>query len=235
VLRGSVPQGEPEFVIKGALPDPALFAAQAFGAYLTRAGINANKKPAEGRAPGIKLKLVTVTLSAPVKNIVRVTNKRSFNLYAEMLLRDLGGGSPEAGLAALRTYLAAMGADVSELDLADACGLSPLDKVKAENFTDLLKAVYRKKYYPHLYDSFVFPGDPDASGHVRSMGKGTPLEVNLRLKSGSLSGVRSYTGYLKTKKGRTLVFASIMNNYSLPGSAIDRLHEGLLLELYKDY
>jgi D-alanyl-D-alanine carboxypeptidase/D-alanyl-D-alanine-endopeptidase (penicillin-binding protein 4) len=235
VLRGSIPQGAPEFVIKGALPAPALFAAQAFGDYLARAGINADKKPAEGRAPEIKLKLISGAVSAPVKNVVRVTNKRSFNLYAEMLLRDLGGGDPGAGLAVVRTYLSAMGADVSQLEIVDACGLSPLDKVKAENFTDLLRAVYQKHYYPDLYDSFVFPGDPDATGHVRNMGRGTPLEANLRLKSGSLNGVRSYTGYLKTKKGRTLVFASIMNNYSLQGSEVDKLHEELLLELYKDY
>lgn len=234
VLRGSIPQGQPEFAVKGALPDPALFAAQAFSSYLAGAGINSNKKPATGRLPGDKLAVITETVSAPVKNVVRVTNKRSFNLYAEMLLRDLGEGNPEAGLAAVRSYLAGMGAEVSELNIVDACGLSPLDKAKAENFTDLLKGVFRKKYYSDLYDSFVFPGDPDATGHVRGMGKGTPLEKNLRLKSGSLNGVRSYTGYLKTKKGRTLAFTSIMNNYSVQGAEIDRLHEGLLLELYKD-
>jgi D-alanyl-D-alanine carboxypeptidase/D-alanyl-D-alanine-endopeptidase (penicillin-binding protein 4) len=235
VLRGSIPAGQPEFTVKGALPDPALFTAQAFGAYLARAGINCNKKPAAGRTPEGKLGLITATVSAPVKNVVRVTNKRSFNLYAEMLLRSLGAGSPEAGLAAVRAYLNGMGVDVSELDTVDACGLSPVDKVKAENFADLLRGVYRKNYYADLYESFVYPGDPDATGHVRNMGKGTPLEKNLRLKSGSLNGVRSYTGYLKTKKGRTLVFASIMNNYSVSGSEIDRLHEALLLELYKDY
>jgi D-alanyl-D-alanine carboxypeptidase/D-alanyl-D-alanine-endopeptidase (penicillin-binding protein 4) len=235
VLRGSIPQGQPEFVVKGALPDPALFEAQDFAAYLTRAGINANKKPFRGAPPtGEEGTSVTQTASRPLKDVVRVTNKRSFNLYAEMLLRHLGAGRPDAGLAAVRSYLSSMGADVSELSMEDACGLSPADKVKAENFTDLLRAVYRKNYYADLYDSLVFPCDPDATGHVRNLGKGTPLEKNLRLKSGSLNGVRSYTGYLKTKKGRTLAFTSIMNNYSVQGAEIDKLHEALLLELYKD-
>lgn len=236
VLRGSIPQGQPEFAIKGALPDPALFAAQSFGAYLTRSGINANKKPGKGAPPpGAELALITETVSRPLKDAVRVTNKRSFNLYAELLLRQLGGGSPAAGAAAVKSFLASAGADVSELKMADACGLSWRNMTKAETFTDMLRYVHGKKYFPELYGSLVFPGDPEASGHVRNLGKGTPLEQNLRLKSGSLNGVRSYTGYLKTKKGKTLVFTSILNNYSMNGSESDRMHGELLLALYNNY
>ena len=236
VLRGTIPQGGPEFVIKGALPDPALFVAKDFGAYLARAGINANKKPYAGApAAGEKLTPITETASRPLKEVVFVTNKRSFNLYAELLLRQLGGGDPETGLAAVKSFLKESGADVSELKLADACGLSWRDTVKAENFTDLLRSVRGKPYFQAFYDSLVFPGDPDATGHVRKLGVGTPLEGNLRLKSGSLNGVRSYTGYLRTKKGRMLAFTSILNNYSMEGGASDRMHEELLLALYRKY
>lgn len=236
VLRGTIPQGQPEFAIKGALPDPALFAAQGLAYQLSRARITSNKKPFRGSPPpGAKLTKITETASVPLKEVVRVTNKRSFNLYAELLLRQLGGGSPSAGLEALKEFLKGAGADVSELDLEDACGLSSRDTVKAETFADLLRHVYKAKYFPEFYDSLVYPGDPDATGHLRNMGKGTPLEKNLRLKSGSLNGVRSYAGYLKTKKGRTLVFSSIMNNYSMNGGTADKLHEELLLSLYDSY
>ena len=236
VLLGTIPQGQAEFAIKAALPDPALYAARAFNAYLAKAGINSNKKPARGvPEPGARLTQVAETPSAPLKAVARVTNKRSFNLYAELLLRHLGDGSPAAGLAALKAFLAAGGADVAELDLEDACGLSPRNLVKAETFTDMLRSVYKAKYFPEFYDSLVFPGDPDATGHLRALGKGTALEANLRLKSGSLNGVRSYTGYLKTKKGRTLAFTSIMNNYSMNGGAADKVHEDLLLALYAGY
>jgi len=164
-----------------------------------------------------------------------VTNKRSFNLYAELLLRHLGGGKPDAGAHAVKSLLAAAGSDVSELKLADACGLSWRNMTKAETFTDLLRFVHGRKYFPEFYESLVYPGDPEATGHVKNLGKGTPLEKNLRLKSGSLNGVRSYTGYLKTKKGKTLVFTSILNNYSMPGAAADKMHEDLLLALYNAY
>jgi D-alanyl-D-alanine carboxypeptidase/D-alanyl-D-alanine-endopeptidase (penicillin-binding protein 4) len=234
VLRGSIPMGPAEFAIKGALPDPALFTAQSFSYYLAKAGINSNKKARKGVMPAGAARLAQAP-AVPLGSVVRVTNKRSFNLYAELLLRQLGGGSPAAGAVAVKAFLAGSGVDVAELDLADACGLSTRDTAKAETFTGLLRAVYKKKYFPEFYESLVFPGDPDATGHVRGLGKGTPLEKNLRLKSGSLNGVRSYTGYLKTKKGRTLAFTSIMNNYSASGSAIDKAHEELLLALYNGY
>ena len=235
VLRGSIPAGPAEFAIKGALPDPAFFAAQSFSYYLTKAGINSNKKPCKGLLPPGPV-LVAETASAPLKNVVRVTNKRSFNLYAELLLRQLGlqrgAGTADAGLSAIKAYLAENGVDTSEQDFVDASGLSARDTAKAENFTDLLKAVYKKKYYPEFFDSLAYPGDPDATGHVRNLGKGTQLEKNLRIKSGSLNGVRSYTGYLTTKKGGTLVFTSIINGYSAAPGAIDSMHAKLLLELY---
>ncbi len=236
VLRGTIPQGRPEFAIKGALPDPALFAAQAFGAYLSSAGVLQSMAPGRGAPPPAdRLTQVAETYGAPLKEIVRVTNKRSFNLYAELLLRQLGGGDPGAGLKAVRSFLAENGADVSEMKLSDACGLSWRDAVKARNFARLLVSLLGKKYFPEFRDSLVFPGDPDATGHVRKMGLGTPLEKDLRLKSGSINGVRSYAGYLRTRKGRTLAFAFIVNNYSSPGGDMDALAQGLLLGLYRDY
>lgn len=234
VLRGTIPQGKPEFSIKGALPDPALFVAQSFSSVLSASGVPVSGTEIAFRAPPPR-KLVAETISRPLREVVRVTNKRSFNLYAEMLLRHLGGGSPSAGAEAVRDFISKSGADVSELKLADGCGLSRGNRVKAENFTDLLRALHDRKYFRDFYDSLVFPGDPDASGHARRIGVGTPLEKNLRLKSGSLNGVRAYTGYLRTKKGRELAFTSIVNNYSFPASRADRMHEELFLALYNSY
>ena len=240
-LRGSIPQGPDEFAVKGALPDPALFAAQGFGGYLTRAGINSNKKPYKtGELPAGKPVTVIETEGSPLADIVRVTNKRSFNLYAELLLRQLAvfkglKGTPGNGLKVLKEFLAAQGTDTSELKLVDASGLSQEDLVKAENFTDLLCAVSKKKYFAAYKDTLVFPADPEATGHIKRMGKDSSLAEGLRIKSGSLPGVRSYTGYLKTKSGRTLVFASIVNNYSADPAELDKLHEELLLKLAAGY
>ena len=242
VLRGFIPQGADEFCIKGALSDPALFAAQSFNAYLTHIGINANKKPYKINEPlkDARLTLITETQGAPLENIIQVTNKRSFNLYAELLLRQLAvakglKGTDDNGIKILRDFLASQKVDISEMKLMDASGLSRVDTVKAENFTDLLCSVSKKKYFEAFRNTLAFPADPEATGHVKRMGRDTYLASGLRIKSGSLTGVRAYTGYLKTKKGSNLAFAFIINNYSADPAEIDKIHEDLLVELADDY
>ncbi len=241
-LRGTIPKGPAEFAIKGSIPAPALFLAREFTAYLEMSGINVAGSPARirnGKDYGA-LKFITETEGSPLKDIVFVTNKRSFNLYAEMLLRHLAlakgkPGTAENGLSVLREYLAANGVNVSELKLADASGLSRLNMVHADDFTVFLAAISKKKFFGAYLASLPYPADPDATGHVKNMGVNTKLEKFLRIKSGSLNGVRGYAGYLTTKKGKLLSFTSIINNYTAPAADIDRLHEAVLLELIEKY
>ncbi|KAF0127416.1 MAG: D-alanyl-D-alaninecarboxypeptidase/D-alanyl-D-al anine-endopeptidase [Elusimicrobia bacterium] len=239
VLRGTIPQGPVDFAIKAALPDPALFAARALTESLSAAGIKLSGKPARGKAPPAAYELASST-SAPLSEIVRALNKRSFNLYAELLLRHLGlekgaGGTPEEGRKAVAGFLSAEGAPAGAFSVADGSGLSRNNLSRAGDFARLLASVYSKPWFPVFYESLPFPGDPDAGGAMRRLGVGTELEGALRLKTGSLRGVRGYAGYLKTKKGKTLAFCSIVNNYTASGAAIDELHRDLLLELYKKY
>ncbi|HBB67717.1 MAG: D-alanyl-D-alanine carboxypeptidase/D-alanyl-D-alanine-endopeptidase [Elusimicrobia bacterium GWA2_56_46] len=242
VLRGTVPQGPPESAIKGAIPDPALFAAQEFTEYLSTHGVKVGGKAAklEGTKDYGAAKFLAESEGAPLSDIVFYTNKRSFNLYAEILLRQLAlakgkSGTAESGISVLREYLAENGVNVSELKLADASGLSRLNLANADDFTVFLSAISKKKFFGAYLASLISPADPDATGHVKNMGVNTKLEKSLKIKSGSLSGVRGYAGYLTTKKGRLLSFASILNNYTAPAAKIDRLHEALLLELIEKY
>jgi len=242
VLRGTVPQGPPEIAIKGAIPDPALFAAQEFTGYLAAHGVPVSGKASKTEGSGNygAAGFLAETVGAPLKEIVFAANKRSFNLYAEILLRHLAlakgkPGTAESGISVLREYMAENGVNVSELKLADASGLSRLNLANADDFTVFLAAISKKKFFGAYLASLVSPADPDATGHIKKMGVNTKLEKSLKIKSGSLSGVRGYAGYLTTKKGRLLSFASILNNYTAPAAEIDRLHEAILLELTEKY
>ena len=44
-----------------------------------------------------------------------------------------------------------------------------------------------------------------------------PVMNGIRMKSGYISGVRSYTGYVKSKAGKEYTFAFVINNFD--GSA----------------
>ncbi len=242
VLRGTIPLGPKEFSIKGAIPDPALFCGEHLKRYLRARGIRVTGKVI--RVSPIKKypsqKLLTEIKSPPLKNIVFTTNKKSFNLYAEMLLRHLAvingrNGNLEAGLYTLKKFLTENGIDTSEMKLRDACGLSRLNTVKAKNFTNFLAGIYNKKYFDDFYNSLVSPGENGATGHIKRFALGTFLEKNIRIKSGSLNGVRAYSGYFRTKKNRLVAFTSIMNNYSIKASEIDGLHQNLLLKIAEEY
>jgi D-alanyl-D-alanine carboxypeptidase/D-alanyl-D-alanine-endopeptidase (penicillin-binding protein 4) len=51
-------------------------------------------------------------------------------------------------------------------------------------------------------------------------------------KTGTLSGVRSLSGYFTTATGERMVFAIIVNNHTLSASAAERLAESALLRVY---
>ena len=69
------------------------------------------------------------------------------------------------------------------------------------------------------------------SGSLTTMFKGTFAENNLHAKSGYMTGVRSYAGYIKSKSSKEIAFAIILNNYISSPSVIKGKIEELLVKL----
>jgi D-alanyl-D-alanine carboxypeptidase/D-alanyl-D-alanine-endopeptidase (penicillin-binding protein 4) len=76
-----------------------------------------------------------------------------------------------------------------------------------------LKGKYFSDYYASL---------PDAGkeGTLKNSFKDPIFNSSLRAKSGSMTRVRSFAGYLTTKTGKKMVFSIIINNYSGPSKKI---------------
>lgn len=239
IARGTIPLGAKDFVVKGALPEPALTAAAEFTEYLRKNGVPVSADPVNGVYEKAYKKIAEYE-GVPLKDIAHITNKRSFNLYAELLLRQLSaarGDNPATGgggIVAIKDFLRKNGVDTSELKMADACGLSRINLINADAFTSMLAAVSKKKYFDDYTETMVYPGDPEAFGHIKRFGKKIPAD-SLRIKSGSLNGVRSYAGYLKTKSGRLFAFAFIMNNYAGSASKMDSYQEQMITAIYENY
>jgi len=237
-LRGTIPARGGEFAIKASMPEPALFTAELLRSALEARGIKVSGKAVVSAEKIKRGVLLARTLSSPVKDIVYITNKRSYNFYAEMLLRALAvhagkSGSEENGLAVEKNFLDRAGLDVNALKLHDACGLSKNNLVSARSMARLLAYMNGTKEAAEYKKSLPFPGDGDTTGHIRNFGKGTSVTGHIWLKSGSLYGVRSYAGYIRTKSGKTLVFAFIINGYGVSGDDIDALHAKLALACQK--
>jgi len=68
-------------------------------------------------------------------------------------------------------------------------------------------------------------------GTLRARMRGTRAEGNVRGKTGTLSSVRSLSGYVTTRSGRVLLFSILCNNYVVPTSAITRIQDSIAARL----
>ena len=182
-----------------------------------------------------RVELVT-TWSPPLSELIRVTNFASHNLFADALLKTLGRQYPlkegerisyfSRGVEIVRRYWKERGVDTSTLWIHDGSGLAMADKISAAFLIGVLE---------RMADNDVFVASiPKAgiSGSVRNFLKKTKLEGVARLKSGSMSRVRCYAGYVDYGKKRYAV-ALFVNNHALTSSQINQRIERILLETFK--
>lgn len=239
-LRGTVPAGVSAFSIKGSIPDPPLFAAQYLSRFLQHYRITVTEDASEIHTP-VKYdesKLIATTLSPELKDIVYMINKRSINLYTEQLLntialKERGIGDTETGIEVIKSFLDSVGIDTGGMQLYDGCGLSRTDMITTGMMVKLLTFMSKQKVFGAFYNSLSVAGRAGDPGDFSKFGVNTLLAGNARIKSGLITGVRSFSGYLKDKRGRLIAFSLIANNYSGQRKRIDEIHKQILIDLAK--
>jgi len=66
------------------------------------------------------------------------------------------------------------------------------------------------------------------------MFKETPVEGNLRAKTGTMSRVKTLAGYVRTRHNKTLAFAIIINNFSCSQQYVKERLEKLVNRMAED-
>lgn len=238
ILRGTVPAEVSEFSIKGSIPDPALFAAQYFKKFLEAYKIDVTRDSRKLDSPVNydNSKLITQTISPPLKDIVYLINQKSNNLYTEQLLRtfalkEKGIGSEKAGIAVIKSFLDSVGISTEGFRLYDGCGLSRTDMITAKIMVKLLIFMTKQKVFDTFYNSLVVADKYYDSGIRTHSGMKYLVAGNARIKNGLITGVRSHSGYIKDQKGRLIAFSIIANNHLGTMKQIDEIHKKVLLYL----
>lgn len=245
-LYGVLPANREAYVLKGDIPDPALYLARYLTDQLQQKGIRVDGSPScyrieveENRWKKGERKEIVTTYSPTLREIASVCNHVSHNLYADALVKTVGLqykprrnemiSSFGRGVQVVKEYWEKKGLDVFPLRMNDGSGLAPADKVSVGFMGELLVYMATESA---VSDAFI-ASLPQAGieGSVRNFLKGSKLQGKAHLKSGGITGVRSYAGYI-TKDGRTYAVAVFSNNYSCPMSRMTRALEKLLLQLF---
>ena len=176
--------------------------------------------------------------SRPISEIVRLTLKPSENLYAQLLLLQVGAhakpdarNTEAAGLAEERAFLAEAGIDANSVRLDEGSGLSRTCLVTPSAIVQLLTFMAHHRSCAAFTNALPIAG---VDGTLRNRFKGTAAAQNIHAKTGSLSGVDTLSGYCTNRAGDHLVFSIMLNNYpetpaAIPGrAAVDDLARAIV-------
>lgn len=236
-LNGVLPISETETKIYAALPNPAEFAAESFVESLQNAGIKVSGKAGIKKGRDYSQKQLLFThISPSIKDLVKRTNKRSDNLYAEVLVRDIsaytgGNGTAEDGLKKVKDTLLNMSINEEDFDIYDASGLSYVNNVSCKATITLLEQILTKPYAQEFKDSLVIAGNRDEKSLFSSRVLNKPFAQKTLLKTGALDKARTIVGYTKDEKGKDIIFCFFVNNFKTNGRNITALQDKFLTYL----
>lgn len=231
--KGSIPPNQAHFKVRAAQPNPAETFGRAFIEAIKAKGISFSGEIRTSHTPVPAPVKIASHSSPPLSEIIAATNKYSLNLYAEHLLLSLDSSertkTMEHGLEALNAFLASDGAFTGGVNLVDGSGLSPVNRVTAQALTGFLTSRYRSENFETYFQSLPVAGE---EGTLYDFLNGTPAAGNMRAKSGSMHGVRSYAGFIKNSRGETIVFSIIANDFTCSQSEVKKRIGDVLLSLY---
>lgn len=247
VIRGRIPKGAKDFEVKGAMHDPAYVAAFGLEAKLWEMGISVTQSATTVR----KLKMYglyhasdtsrreVLTIKSPsLSKIVYWTNLISNNLFAEHLLKHIGvkkygNGTVFSSTVAVKKYWTNKGVNMMGFYVNDGSGLSRANAVSAKQLVGILKYMSKSSKYSKTFKSSL----PIAgkTGTLKNVGRNTKIQGNLRAKSGTMSRVKSYAGYVTTASGKHLAFAIIANNFNCTTGVMRKKMEKVMVAMGNYY
>lgn len=210
IARGTVPMSENGFTISGSMPDPPGIFIKEVSQYLNANGIQVNggswsqgEHLVNNLTTLIPANHLDSILSPGMDSINYWFLKKSVNLYGEALVKAIAFekskiGSTDSGIGLIKEFWSKKGIEKSALKMIDGSGLSPANRVTTQALVAVMQFAKSRPWFPAFYAAL-----PEING--------------IRMKDGYIGGVRSYTGYAKSKDGASYTFAFIVNNFD--GSA----------------
>src|SRR5271154_836952 len=233
LLRGSIPLGHAPAKLDLAMPDPAETAALALKEIFESRGVRVTGSIRVRHAPPPEIYpdapivlgpapvppapdtiVLAEHISPPLSEIVRVTNKVSQNLHAELLLRAVahekkGFGVTDAGIWAEQDFLKTVGVADGDVVFTDGSGLSRDDLVTPRAMVQLLRWDAAQPWGADYVSTFPIAGQ---DGTLETRLKDTVAAGRIEAKTGALDHVRAISGFATTLRGERVIFSIFGNN-----------------------
>lgn len=177
---------------------------------------------------GSKALLFSTHRSEPLSSIIRDINKFSNNVMARQLFLTLGEAGPAVdentsaadnfnahplsiarSVFVMQTWLARNRLDFNEVVLENGAGLSRKERISAAHMAELLQRAYDHPLSAELQASLPILG---VDGSVKRRLKESPAASHAHLKTGTLEGVKTIAGYVRSRTGREWIVVFFINH-----------------------
>jgi D-alanyl-D-alanine carboxypeptidase/D-alanyl-D-alanine-endopeptidase (penicillin-binding protein 4) len=227
VLQGGYPMGCGEREQNLSVMPHTRYVSALFNAIWKELGGSLQGKERDGLV-GFNAKLFSTHRSEPLSAVIRDINKFSNNVMARQLFLTLGGAGPamdevtsstaafnvhplniERSVFTLQTWLARNEMDFNELVLENGAGLSRMERISAAHMAQLLQHAFDHPLSAELQASLPILG---VDGSVKRRLRESPAAGHAHLKTGTLEGVKTMAGYVKSKNGKEWIVVFFINH-----------------------
>jgi D-alanyl-D-alanine carboxypeptidase/D-alanyl-D-alanine-endopeptidase (penicillin-binding protein 4) len=260
LLRGSIPLGSAPVKIDLALQEPAEYSAALLKKLLEARGVEISgtaralhgpppERQADGgnvltpspivvapRPPANPPLVLAEHKSLPLIESIRLLNKISQNLHAELLLRTIARekaniGTTDAGIELEKQFLRAAGIADGDVVLVDGSGLSRQNLVSPRAVVQMLAYAAQQPWCDSFRSTLPIAGE---DGTLEDRLKGTAAAGRIHAKTGSLEHVRGISGYATTLHGENLVFSIFTNNNAAPPHEQSAVFDAILIAMIEE-
>lgn len=224
-LTGNYPLGAKESGdLRPAVPDPESYAGDVFVRALNAHGITIGNALKSGKAPANATQLWSHN-SEPMPQLLADFWYPSDNLMGELFLKELGvaqagePGTDANGRILEQAFLKSIGIDPFTVTISDGSGLSQYDRITPRDLLTILQFDWNSPNRDVVLDALPVSG---VRGTLKSAYLKTPAERAVFAKTGSISHVRTISGYVITKTHGPVTFSFMVNQWmdeDQPGGA----------------
>ncbi len=245
VLQGDYPVGCGEREQNLSVMPHTRYVGALFRAVWKELGGTLRGQEREGAASD-NAKLFSTHRSEPLSALIRDINKFSNNVMARQLFLTLGEAGPalddplpdadtgsgfgahplsiERSVFTMQAWLARNRMDFKEVVLENGAGLSRQERISAAHMAELLQHAHDHPLSAELEASLPILG---VDGSVKKRLRESPAASHAHLKTGTLEGVKTIAGYVRSHSGKEWIVVFFINHpYAKGGqSAQDALIE----------